>query len=555
MEGNRLIATKKIIVVSRQGCENQVESIKKWASKEGIEFLAIQTGENIDENNGDWEGRTIGITIGGDGTFLEGVRIFSPRKIPFIGVGSGTLSFLSRVEPEEIFDALEEILKGGSNIDELQMVSVKVDSFEAEGLNEVVIGHVWPKKPTERKISSIDVFAGGEHIGKYDGTGIAVTTPTGSTGLSLSAGGPIHYPMLNETIQLTPLHTHNIGVRPLVFGAGTELKIIPDTEVYVLVDGGRATNLLKTKKVITITGSKMPAYLIKTSQSRGFFDRLGTNLGWGIGERTGEVGQKNEYGEKTFEEVALELARNAALGAGDVLRELHRKEEIEVFENSKGGKVTEADYLSENIITSLIRNKFPDHDIISEETVWEDNNSKYRWVIDPLDGTGNFIHKNPNYSVSVALLEENDPLVGVIYIPEIDQLYSAVRGGNAMVNGNIIKTTIRGEIRESMLITGHDPKGELLSSLYPVVKGVRRYGSAAINLAYLACGSADVVWEWDTNPWDVAAGILIVECAGGRVTKKNGEEYILDFKIDNVNEMLASNGQLHSNILVEINRD
>ena len=197
MEGNRLIATKKIIVVSRQGCENQVESIKKWASKEGIEFLAIQTGENIDENNGDWEGRTIGITIGGDGTFLEGVRIFSPRKIPFIGVGSGTLSFLSRVEPEEIFDALEEILKGGSNIDELQMVSVKVDSFEAEGLNEVVIGHVWPKKPTERKISSIDVFAGGEHIGKYDGTGIAVTTPTGSTGLSLSAGGPIHYPMLN----------------------------------------------------------------------------------------------------------------------------------------------------------------------------------------------------------------------------------------------------------------------------------------------------------------------------------------------------------------------
>ena len=176
-------------------------------------------------------------------------------------------------------------------------------------------------------------------------------------------------------------------------------------------------------------------------------------------------------------------------------------------------------------------------------------------MIDPLDGTGNFIHKNPNYSVSVALLEENDPLVGVIYIPEIDQLYSAVRGGNAMVNGNIIKTTIRGEIRESMLITGHDPKGELLSSLYPVVKGVRRYGSAAINLAYLACGSADVVWEWDTNPWDVAAGILIVKCAGGRVTKKNGEEYILDFKIDNVNELLASNGQLHSNILVEINKD
>ena len=158
--------------------------------------------------------------------------------------------------------------------------------------------------------------------------------------------------------------------------------------------------------------------------------------------------------------------------------------------------------------------KFPDHDIISEETVWEDNNSKYRWVIDPLDGTGNFIHKNPNYSVSVALLEENDPLVGVIYIPEIDQLYSAVRGGNAMVNGNVIKTTNRGEIRESMLITGHDPKGELLSSLYPVGKGVRRYGSAAINLAYLACGSADVVWEWDTNPWDVAAGILIVKCAG-----------------------------------------
>ena len=112
MEGNRLIATKKIIVVSRHGCENQVENIKQWASKEGIEFLAVQTGENIDENGGEWEGRTIGITIGGDGTFLEGVRIFSPKKIPFIGVGSGTLSFLARVEPEEIFDALEEIFQG-----------------------------------------------------------------------------------------------------------------------------------------------------------------------------------------------------------------------------------------------------------------------------------------------------------------------------------------------------------------------------------------------------------------------------------------------------------
>ena len=145
MEGNRLIATKKIIVVSRQGCENQVENIKQWASKEGIEFLAVQTGENIDENGGEWEGRTIGITIGGDGTFLEGVRIFSPRKIPFIGVGSGTLSFLARVEPGEIFDALEEIFQGESHIDELQRVSVKVDSFDAEGLNEVVIGHVWPK--------------------------------------------------------------------------------------------------------------------------------------------------------------------------------------------------------------------------------------------------------------------------------------------------------------------------------------------------------------------------------------------------------------------------
>jgi myo-inositol-1(or 4)-monophosphatase len=554
MEGSRLIATEKIIAVSSPGCENQVEGIRHWASERGIGFLAIETGENFEEVKSEWEGGIVGITIGGDGTFLEGARIFSPIRIPFIGVGSGTLSFLARVEPEGIFDALEEIFAGESKIDELQRVSVKIDSFEAEGLNEVVIGHIWPKKPIERKISSIDVFVEGEHVGKYEGTGVAITTPTGSTGLSLSAGGPIHHPVLNETIQLTPLHTHNIGVRPLVFGAETELKIIPDTEVYVLVDGGRATNLLKTKKVITITGSKVPAYLINTSQSRGFFNRLGTNLGWGIRDQIGERYQMEKDEEKRFEETVLELAESVAKGAGDVLRELHRKNEIQVFENSKGGMVTEADYLSENIITSLIRNKFPDHDIVSEETVWEDKNSKYRWVIDPLDGTGNFIHRNPNYAVSVALLEENEPLVGVIYIPEIDQLYSAVRGGDAMVNGKVIATTDRGEIKESMLITGHDPKGELLSSLYPMVKGVRRHGSAAINLAYLACGSADIVWEWDTSPWDVAAGILMVRCSGGKVTGKNGEEYVLDFENDNINELLASNGQLHSNILEEINK-
>ena len=95
MEGSRLIATEKIIAVSSPGCEDQVEGIRHWASERGIDFLAIETGENFEEVKSEWEGGNVGITIGGDGTFLEGARIFSPRRIPFIGVGSGTLSFLS----------------------------------------------------------------------------------------------------------------------------------------------------------------------------------------------------------------------------------------------------------------------------------------------------------------------------------------------------------------------------------------------------------------------------------------------------------------------------
>tara|TARA_A100001037_G_scaffold306608_1_gene353275 strand:- start:40845 stop:42509 length:1665 start_codon:yes stop_codon:yes gene_type:complete len=553
MDGNRLIATERLIIISKIGCENQIKEIQDWAIEKGLQISSIQIGDELKDEDLVEGGKIVGITLGGDGTFLEGVRLFAPNKIPFVGVGLGTLSFLANTESERILDALEEITKGRGKIEQRQRVEIEVDSFKSEGLNEVVIGHIWPKKPTERKISCINIFADGEYMGKYEGTGVAVTTPTGSTGLSLSAGGPIHHPHLNKTVQLTPLHTHTIGVRPVVFGADVKLEMIPETEVYVLVDGGRATNLIKTKNKISITGADIPAYLIKTSVSREFFSRLEENLGWGLRHLNEGNYENNKKIKHSFEEKALELAKNVCMGSGDVLRELHRRDGMEIFEKENGnGPVTEADYLSEKIITSLIRLEFPDHDIVSEETVWEDNGARYKWVIDPLDGTGNFIHSNPNYSISVALLEENEPIIGVIYIPEIDQLYSARRGGDARVNGNKIQTTDRGIFKESMLITGHDPDGEFKSSLYSQVKGVRRYGSAAINLAYLAQGSADIVWEWDTSPWDVAAGVLLVKCAGGKVTDKKGEDYKLNFGLERPNELIASNGQLHEDIIAQL---
>ncbi len=550
MEGSHLIAAERIIGLSSPGCEEYLEEIVEWASIKNIKFLPVTTGEEIDSNFVE-VGKTIGITIGGDGTFLEGARAFAPQKIPFIGIGLGTMSFLPRVEGSRKFDALEEIFCGRAKIEEQHRISIKTKTFEADGLNEVIIGHIWPKKPTDRKISSMRVFAGGEYVGKYEGTGISLSTPTGSTGVSLSAGGAIHYPRGNKTIQMTPMHTHNIGVCPIVFGGGIEIKVIPETEVYVLVDGGRVKSLLDTKEVIKVTSSQIPSYLIRTSYDRGFFEGLSKNLGWGIRE---DYIIKKDYNENeiTFDEKVLQLAKNAALSSGGVLRELQKKEELETFKNRNGGMSTEADYLSEQIIVSLIKNEFPEHNIISEENEWPDTDSDYKWVIDPLDGTGNFIHKNPNYAVSIAFLEKESLKIGVIYIPETNQLFWAKDGDVAMLNGKIISTTNRDVLRESMLITGHDPDGKLQSSLYSEVKGVRRWGSAAINLSYLACGTADIVWEWDTETWDVAAGILIARCAGAKVTRRNGDEYKLDFSREGTNEMLASNGALHAALMQKI---
>jgi myo-inositol-1(or 4)-monophosphatase len=174
-------------------------------------------------------------------------------------------------------------------------------------------------------------------------------------------------------------------------------------------------------------------------------------------------------------------------------------------------------------------------------------------LLDPLDGTGNYVNGNPNYSISVALLDNGEPVMGTVYAPEFDDLFEAIAGGKAYLNGQVVGTTDRDELAESMLVSGYDPDGTFLTHCYQATRGIRRFGSAALHLCYLASGSADAVWEYDTYPWDIAAGIVIARAAGAQITDVEGSPYRFDEENDNDRkELLATNGPLHDALLEHV---
>ncbi|RBI58545.1 inositol monophosphatase [halophilic archaeon] len=557
MRGRRLATIEQIVAIVSPDSEQAVERLEHWTTENGLKLSTIDVGESID-TKWDESMETLGMTIGGDGTFLEGIKEFAPRNIPLLGINTGTLAFLVRVDLTNLEQALEEVIQGRSTIDHRQQFHVDGPDLDVTGINDVMIQNPAPDNPVERKITKLDVYADDEYVGEYDGTGLAISTPTGSTGVSLSANGPIHNPKNNSSLQIVPLHTHKMGVRPLVVSNDTTIDVIVKETADLLVDGGRHHIQLEPDAMARITGADATADVVRTSYDDDFYTAISELLGWGArGEEAKQLPRNIDTTDNTADdelEHALEVATEAVRSVREPLRELHGRVESVTVKSDKSDIVTEADYLSENIITTAIENEFPAHNIRSEENVHIDSGSEFTWLLDPLDGTGNYANGNPNYCVSVGLLREDEPVVGVVYAPENDELWTAIKGETAYRDGQPITTTDRSDIAESMLMSGYDPNGDFLTHFYQDARGVRRLGSAALHLCYLASGSADAVWEYDTYPWDVAAGLVIAETAGAKVTNTEREPFELTGEGER-SPLIGTNQYIHDDLLERLNHN
>lgn len=214
--------------------------------------------------------------------------------------------------------------------------------------------------------------------------------------------------------------------------------------------------------------------------------------------------------------------------------------------------VTEVDMLAEAKIVEIIKRKFPDHTIISEEVASEDNNSDYKWIIDPIDGTVNFAHGIPICCVSIGFSHKDILQFGAVYNPMLNELFFAEKGQGASLNGIPISVSTKSDFRKACLVTGFPYKwpdnNEHPIKVFErfVMQGlpVRRLGSAAIDLCWVACGRFDGFWEYNLNPWDLAAGYLIVEEAGGKITNFEGHPYSVFDK-----QTLATNGLIHDEMI------
>ena len=242
-----------------------------------------------------------------------------------------------------------------------------------------------------------------------------------------------------------------------------------------------------------------------------------------------------------------ELAREA----GSLLMSHFGKVAIEY--KGDADLVTKADRASEKLIVEQIRRRWPDHDLIGEEGSRNETGSDYRWYVDPLDGTTNFAHGYPVFCVSLALEYRHERIAGVIFDPNRNEMFAAAKASGATLNGDRILVSKTARLQESLVATGFpshkrhkNPNIHFYHQLTLRSHGVRRAGSAALDLCYVACGRYDAFWEFNLNPWDTAAGVLIVEEAGGKVTNFSGSPFSIDSR-----QVLASNTLIHKELLRE----
>ena len=244
----------------------------------------------------------------------------------------------------------------------------------------------------------------------------------------------------------------------------------------------------------------------------------------------------------------MEIAREA----GTLLMDFFRRR-VKIEYKGDADLVTEADRSSEALIRKRIKEKWPEHDILGEEDGLVDTGSEYRWYVDPLDGTTNFAHGFPVFCVSMALEHKGRRIVGVIYDPTRDEMFTAVKGAGSRLNGEAMRISQTKTLAESLVATGFpshkrhkNPNIHFYHQITLKTHGVRRAGSAALDLCCVASGRFDGFWEFNLNPWDTAAGVLIVEEAGGRVTDFSGGPFNIDSR-----QTVASNGLIHDALLHE----
>jgi myo-inositol-1(or 4)-monophosphatase len=247
----------------------------------------------------------------------------------------------------------------------------------------------------------------------------------------------------------------------------------------------------------------------------------------------------------------LDTAIKAAKAAGALQKERLQLEHDIVFKG-ESNLVTEVDTACEELIVGAIRGKYPGHDIFAEENEYSPLHSSHKWIIDPLDGTTNYAHGFPWFAVSIALEIDGEVRIGVIYHPMMNEMFTAAKGEGAFLNGERILVSRRTPLKSALLATGFPYDRTLdnennfanFEKFQMAARALRRAGAAALDLAYVAAGRLDGYWECKLKPWDVAAGMLLVEEAGGRVTGHDGGRYsIYDHRI------LASNGLIQEEMV------
>lgn len=247
----------------------------------------------------------------------------------------------------------------------------------------------------------------------------------------------------------------------------------------------------------------------------------------------------------------VSVAAEAALKAGAIQRERYGTD-IQIDHKGEIDLVTEVDRECERQVIALLRERFPDHDIVSEETALERRGAHHVWYVDPLDGTTNYAHAYPFFSCSVALTAGDEIVAGAVYDPIKQELFTGERGAGAFLNGRRLKVSSQETLLRSILITGfpYDLKTDVHDSVtlfgrfLREARAIRRDGSAALDLCYVAAGRVDGFWEARLNLWDVLAGVLMIEEAGGRVTRWDAAPLGLT-----ADELLCTNGHLHEPML------
>ena len=238
--------------------------------------------------------------------------------------------------------------------------------------------------------------------------------------------------------------------------------------------------------------------------------------------------------------------------AKTIIRDFGEIENLQVSLKGPGDYVTASDKKVEKIIIEELQKARPDYSILSEEIGQISNDESFRWIIDPIDGTSNFLHGIPHFAMSVALEHEKEIICGIVYDPIKDEMFYSEKGQGSFLNNQRIRVSSRKNLKNSIIATGipwgaKDKNDKYLKQLVPIMDnsaGIRRFGVASLDLAYVASGRFDGYWESNLNLWDICAGILLVKEAGGLITDFEGEKKYLENK-----NLLASNSGINEQLL------